>query len=348
MCGAAVRSSSVSKSGTIESGSSVSCRCGEHVGGARRAGDDQRVERLCAVPGAGGDRRLDGCTSARLAEIARVQPQVEFRHVEAEELDHPLQARDPAVADPASAVGREALSNRAEVVEQICRPGVGIVVEPPPHERQLAAIRARARCARRSRWRTRAARSRRARATHRAARTRGRASASMRARRRARAPRRDSGAGATLRASSSASAIEAGPAAGLPSMSPPIQEPNMSGGGDPGTRRRQLCSRSVAAEIRLCSKNHSPLRISSVMRRRSCRTSSVCQSSVTSSARRSSTSVRSSGASRGSSSRTSSPAILMCASSTVRRVASVGCAVSTSRIDAVAARLDELVRPAPR
>ena len=45
-----------------------------------------------------------------------------------------------------------------------------------------------------------------------------------------------------------------------------------------------------AASKRLCSKNQRPLRISSEIRRRSWRTSSVCQSSVTSSASRSSTS----------------------------------------------------------
>ena len=76
-------------------------------------------------------------------------------------------------------------------------------------------------------------------------------------------------------------------------MSPPIHEPNTSGGGASGRRSRHSPSRSVAAVIRLCSKNQSPWRISSVMRRRSWRTSSVCQRSVTSSAIRSSTSSRS-------------------------------------------------------
>ena len=126
---------------------------------------------------------------------------------------------------------------------------------------------------------------------------------SRRSRPRARAPRRDSAGAPPCGPRRAPRRSRPGPAAGLPSMSPPIHEPNVSGGGEPGTRSRQACSRSVAAEIRLCSKNHSPLRISSVIRRRSCRTSSVCHSSVTSSASRSSTSARSSGARRGSSRR---------------------------------------------
>ena len=71
-----------------------------------------------------------------------------------------------------------------------------------------------------------------------------------------------------------------------------------AGSARPGSRSRHARRRSVAAEIRLCSKNQSPCRISSDTRSRSCRTSSVCQSSVTSSAMRSSASRRSSGETR--------------------------------------------------
>ena len=145
-------------------------------------------------------------------------------------------------------------------------------------------------------------------------------------------------ASASVRARSSASSIEAGPALGLPSMSPPTHVPNARGGGAPGRRSRQTRNNSVAASSRLCSKNQSAWRISSEIRRRSCRTSSVCQRSVTSSAMRSSACARSAGETRGSSRTTSCSWIRMCASSTLRRVVSVGCAVSTSWIDVSLAR----------
>ena len=79
---------------------------GDHVCGARRAGDDQRVERLRPVLAPAGDRGRDRFLGAGLAEVARVQPQVELRHVEAEDLDHALEAGDAAVRDAASAVRR--------------------------------------------------------------------------------------------------------------------------------------------------------------------------------------------------------------------------------------------------
>ncbi len=143
---------------------------------------------------------------------------------------------------------------------------------------------------------------------------------------------------ASARARASASAIVAGPTTGLPSMSPPIHEPKRSGGGASGMRVRHSSSSSVAASIRLCSKNQRPFRISSLIRSRSCRTSSVCQRSVTSSAIRSSIAWRSVGRRRGSSSSYSCSAMRMWERSTVRRVASVGCAVRTRRIEVSRAR----------
>ena len=93
------------------------------------------------MPAARGDGRRDSVAGARFAEVARMQPQVELRDVEAEDLDHPLESRDSTVGDPATAVRREALADRTQVVEQVGRAGIGVVAEPPPHERELPAIR---------------------------------------------------------------------------------------------------------------------------------------------------------------------------------------------------------------
>ena len=113
-----------------------------------------------------------------------------------------------------------------------------------------------------------------------------------------------------------------------------------SGGGAPGTRAGARRAARGAASSRLSSKNQSPWRISSTTRGRCARTSSVCQSAVTSSASASSTASRRGGGSAGSSSSASSRAIRTCAARTVRRVASVGCAVRTSS--------SESRRPPPR
>ena len=56
---------------------------------------------------------------------------------------------------------------------------------------------------------------------------------------RAAAPRRGGAASASARARSSAAAIVSGPAAGLPSWSPPIHDPKRSGVPAPGSRRRR-------------------------------------------------------------------------------------------------------------
>ncbi len=129
---------------------------------------------------------------------------------------------------------------------------------------------------------------------------------------------------ASRRALSSASTIVSPSTAGLPSRSPPIHVPNEKGGGAPGTRRRYAASSRSPASRRLCSKNQSPWRISSTTRGRSPRTSSVCQSIVISSARRSSTALRSPRVSIGSSRATRRSAMRTWAWRSVRLVASVG------------------------
>ena len=61
--------------------------------------------------------------------------------MEAEDLDHPLEPRDAAVGDASAAVRGEAPPDQAKIVEQRSRGLVAVVAEPPPHERQLSAIR---------------------------------------------------------------------------------------------------------------------------------------------------------------------------------------------------------------
>ena len=110
-----------------------------------------------------------------------------------------------------------------------------------------------------------------------------------------------------------------------------------SGGGAPGNRCRYSASRRSAASSRLCSKNQSPWRISSTTRGRLERTSSVCQRSVISSAIASSTRARSGRVSAGRRAGRADRAIRSGRSRIVRRVASVGCAVSTSSSETSAA-----------
>ena len=135
-----------------------------------------------------------------------------------------------------------------------------------------------------------------------------------------------------MRARSSASSIVCGPAAGLPSWSPPIHVPKRNGVGAPGIRAAEVRGREPgAASSRLCSKNQRPCRISSTTRgplRAEPRPSA--RGAVTSSAIAASTPSRAERGSAGSSSSSSSPLSRTCAARTVRRVASVGCAVRTS------------------
>ena len=204
-------------------------------------------------------RRADGLAARSVVEVARVQPDVELRDVEAEQLDHALEASDAAVGDAAPAVARSGSRRiRRRSASSVCGVCVAVVAEPPPHERELAPVRlelvARADLVGVVRAAPLVAAQRRFEL--------GR-HGDQRARRRD-LDRERAYLGAVARrarargARASASSIDAGPAAGLPSMSPPIHEPNASGGWRAGQRARAIrCSRSVAADIRLCSKNQS-------------------------------------------------------------------------------------------
>src|SRR5438132_13999611 len=70
-----------------------------------------------------------------------MQPDVELREVEAEELDAPPQFGEPAARDPRAAILLEAPSHHVDVVEQGVGVRVALVAEPPPDERELAPVR---------------------------------------------------------------------------------------------------------------------------------------------------------------------------------------------------------------
>ena len=134
---------------------------------------------------------------------------------------------------------------------------------------------------------------------------------------------------ASSRARSTASRTVSAPVEGLPSMSPPIQVPKRSGAGASGISWRSARTTAGTACHSDVSKNHSPARISSTTRGRVVRTGSVCQRAVISAWSPATTRSRRSGVSHGSSSARRRRAMRWCAARTVRRAASVGCAVST-------------------
>ena len=100
----------------------------QHVVGRRRVGDDDGVARR-------GERRARGL----LRKLARVHADVEFRDVEAEDLDRTLQLGD-ACRQPRAAMLLEAAADHGEVLEQRVRRLVRVVREPPPDERELAPV----------------------------------------------------------------------------------------------------------------------------------------------------------------------------------------------------------------
>ena len=87
------------------------------VADRRCPGDDQCVERLRPVlvlrRRGGGERGFGALRS----EIVRVEPYVELREVEPEDLDHPLEPRDTSLRNPAAPVRGEAASNHGEIGE---------------------------------------------------------------------------------------------------------------------------------------------------------------------------------------------------------------------------------------
>ena len=114
----------------------------EDVGGGRRAGDDHRVERFRPVspPDVGGGSQRVVRPRARLAQLARMQPQVELGKMEAEDLDSPPQRCEPAGRDARSPVRRQAAREHVEIREQLGGTVVPAVSESPPDERKLAPI----------------------------------------------------------------------------------------------------------------------------------------------------------------------------------------------------------------
>ncbi len=70
-----------------------------------------------------------------------MQSDVEFREVEAEDLDHPLERGNAPVGDAAPAVLREAAADQAQIVQELLGLRVAVVPEPPPHEGELPAVR---------------------------------------------------------------------------------------------------------------------------------------------------------------------------------------------------------------
>ena len=94
-----------------------------------------------AVPAARSRHSAGRLARSARGEVARVEAHVERREVEAEQLDDPREARDPALREPPPAVLRKAACDRRQVGQQLLARPVAVVSEPPPHERELAAVR---------------------------------------------------------------------------------------------------------------------------------------------------------------------------------------------------------------
>ena len=121
--------------GEVEHARHVACR-----GGARH---DHGVERTRAVARPGARDGGEGLAHALvgLRDVARVEPHVEPGDVEPEELDARAQPREPAVREALAAVRAEAPVDHVEIRGELVRRGVAVVPEPPPDERELAAVR---------------------------------------------------------------------------------------------------------------------------------------------------------------------------------------------------------------
>ena len=205
-----------------------------------------------------------------VAQRARVEPEVERRPGEAEDVEAPPQRGEAAVGDPRAAVVAEARLDEVELGTQRPRPTGRRRRRAAPRSTSAAAGTAPSGCAPPAGRRRRRRRRRR------------RACSTCPRRRRARGRRGGEARGRAPTPRSTASRTVSAPAFGFPSRSPPIHVPNRSG--VPGRRSRQAASRSAAASQRLSSRNQSACRISSTTRGRSERTSSVCHRIVISSA----------------------------------------------------------------
>ena len=114
----------------------------EDVGCARGRGDDHRVERAVAVPGARGRDRLEDVPRAvgRRAHLARVEAHVELRHVEPEQRHAALQRGERPVGHAFAAIRLEAAPDHREIGGECLRGVVPVVLEPPPDVGELLAV----------------------------------------------------------------------------------------------------------------------------------------------------------------------------------------------------------------
>src|SRR5947199_1481158 len=69
-----------------------------------------------------------------------MEPNVELRQMEAEDLDAPSQGGEAAGRDARTAVLRQAACEHVELRQQLGGTFVAVVPEPPPHERELASV----------------------------------------------------------------------------------------------------------------------------------------------------------------------------------------------------------------
>src|SRR5438105_3375118 len=86
-----------------------------------------------------GDRGQRGA-GAVAPNLGRVQPDVELREVEPEDLDAPPEIGQTAVGDPGSPIRPQAAVENGEIGGELVRRAVAAVSEPPPDEGELAPV----------------------------------------------------------------------------------------------------------------------------------------------------------------------------------------------------------------
>ena len=358
VAGAWRRSAIVSNSGTSERSSPTSA-CVSSSARSRSSGPEvpetmTRVERARAVAGArvahGAERRVRALVGRR--QLVRVQAHVELRDVEAEQLDAPAQVGERPVGDARAAVGAQARVHQLEVGEQLV--GVGVaglavaleqVLEALADEAQLAAVglvEVLVADLERERRRARARRCSIERSSSSLTGTMRVETPIARASRRA--PRRGSASAPAGGRARATPARCAGPASGLPSWSPPTQEPKRNGAGAAGQPLAVL-GEHVGSDVEQ-RRLEEPQRVADLVDdARAPRAHLVGLPERGDLGRTSSSSRRrAAGASAGSSSASRMRLSCSCACSTVRRAASVGCAVITSSSETAGARARQLGR----
>ena len=81
------------------------------------------------------------CARALAPNLGRVQPDVELRDMEPEDLDTTPKIRQRAVGDAAAAVRAQATVDDVQVGSELVRTSVPTIAEPPPDERKLSPVR---------------------------------------------------------------------------------------------------------------------------------------------------------------------------------------------------------------